>query len=316
MPGDDNVLDNSINLVNSTYSNKSNGSGPSDLNLVFGDPLFLHPNDTSGNPENYHMWNCAMKFALRNKNKLGKTVSTINYSSMSNVTNSAAAGLRNPSMALTTEHMLKLISLVNEKPVPTANSTLLADTPFKGENQHMIVSANFLINVVDVSNLGLTVGHPNATQALIIKIGDLKINDHITLYSVPVVPKYKVSLLSVHKLARDNNLFVGFDDHKCYIQDLKENKIVGIGNVNDDLYLFNIDSACKNSTLNCNSACYLSKSLWHKRLGHSFDQVLLKSIKGEHKEDHRNVRSGLENLRLHVGVIPSVTSPNWVAVGK
>ncbi|GKA81848.1 putative LTR copia-type gag-polypeptide [Tanacetum coccineum] len=80
MPGDDNVLDNSINLVNSTYSNKSNGSGPSDLNLVFGDPLFLHPNDTSGNPiisfkltgtENYNMWNYAMKFALRNKNKLG-----------------------------------------------------------------------------------------------------------------------------------------------------------------------------------------------------------------------------------------------------
>ncbi|GKA30195.1 hypothetical protein Tco_0716500 [Tanacetum coccineum] len=113
----------------------------------------------------------------------------------------------------------------------------------------MTVSANFLINVVDVSNLGLTVGHPNGTHTLIIKIGDLKINDHITLYNVPVVPKYKVSLLSVHKLARDNNLFVGFDDHKCYIQDLKENKIVGIGNVNDDLYLFNIDSACPHGEL-------------------------------------------------------------------
>ncbi|GKD93000.1 hypothetical protein Tco_1372837, partial [Tanacetum coccineum] len=178
-------------------------------------------------------------YVKRNNDFQGKTVSTINYSSMSNVTNSAAAGLSNPSMALTTEHMLKLISLVNEKPVPTTNSTLLA-----GENQHMTVSANFLMNVVDVSNLGLTVGHPNGTHTLIIKIGDLKINDHITLYNVLVVPKYKVSLLSVHKLARDNNLFVGFDDHKCYIQDLKENKIVGIGNVNDGLYLFNIDSAC------------------------------------------------------------------------
>ena len=39
-----------------------------------------------------------------------------------------------------------------------------------GANQHMIVSAKFLINVVDISNLGLTVGHPNGTQALITKL--------------------------------------------------------------------------------------------------------------------------------------------------
>ncbi|GJR07099.1 hypothetical protein Tco_1409647 [Tanacetum coccineum] len=35
-----------------------------------------------------------------------------------------------------------------------------------GANQHMTVSAKFLVNVVDISNLGLTVGHPNGTQCL------------------------------------------------------------------------------------------------------------------------------------------------------
>lgn len=96
-------------------------------------------------------------------------------------------------------------------------------------NQHMTVSAKLLVNVVDISNLGLTVGHPNGTQALITKIGDLKINNDITLYDVLVVPKYTVSLLYVHKIAIDSKLFVVFDESKCYIQDLQTKTTVGIG---------------------------------------------------------------------------------------
>nr|GFA04725.1 hypothetical protein [Tanacetum cinerariifolium] len=52
----------------------------SDLNFSFSDPLYLHPNDTSGTPivtikltgtENYKMWSIIMTFALRNHNRLG-----------------------------------------------------------------------------------------------------------------------------------------------------------------------------------------------------------------------------------------------------
>ncbi|GJS38540.1 ribonuclease H-like domain-containing protein [Tanacetum coccineum] len=52
----------------------------SDLNLSFGDPIYLHPHDTSGSPivtikltrtKNYKMWSIAKTFALRNHNKLG-----------------------------------------------------------------------------------------------------------------------------------------------------------------------------------------------------------------------------------------------------
>ncbi|GJV11534.1 ribonuclease H-like domain-containing protein [Tanacetum coccineum] len=144
-----------------------------------------------------------------------------------------------------------------------------------GANQHMTVSAKFLVNVVGISNLGLTVGHPNGTQALITKIGDLKLNDNITLYDVLVVPEYTVSLISVHKLSRDNKLFVGFDDNHCYIQDLKANKNVGIGRQFNGLYLFDVDSSCKKFVSNnCISSCFVSKTLWHQRLGHPADQVL------------------------------------------
>ena len=48
--------------------------------LIFGDELFLHPNDTNGTPiipiklsgtENYNVWSISMTIALQNKNKLG-----------------------------------------------------------------------------------------------------------------------------------------------------------------------------------------------------------------------------------------------------
>ncbi|GKF55786.1 putative transcription factor interactor and regulator CCHC(Zn) family protein, partial [Tanacetum coccineum] len=59
--------------------------GSSDINLAFGDALFLHPNDTNGSPlipmkltgtKNYKIWSIAMRLALSNKNKLGFTDNT------------------------------------------------------------------------------------------------------------------------------------------------------------------------------------------------------------------------------------------------
>lgn len=74
--------DNSNNSNNSDSSNNinSNESGNGVSDLKFGDPLFLHPNDTSLaslinfkliGTNNYNMWSRAIKFALRNKCKFG-----------------------------------------------------------------------------------------------------------------------------------------------------------------------------------------------------------------------------------------------------
>ncbi|GJR85391.1 hypothetical protein Tco_0209402 [Tanacetum coccineum] len=111
-----------------------------------------------------------------------------------------------------------------------------------GANQHMTASAKSLINVVDVSNLGLTIGHPNGTKVKIVKIGDLKLNDYVTLFNVLVIPEYIVNLLSIHRLTKDSKFFVGFDENKCYIQDLNRNMIVGTGDMNGGLYLFDATS--------------------------------------------------------------------------
>ncbi|GKD47389.1 hypothetical protein Tco_1272034 [Tanacetum coccineum] len=174
--------------------------------------------------------------------------------------------------------MLKLLSLIDDKSVSSSvanmsvgniNISWVVDS---GANQHMTASAKFLINVVDVSNLGLTFGHPNGTKAKIVKIGDLKLNDHVTLLNVLVILEYTVNLLFVHRFSKDSKFFVGFDENKFYIQDLKRNMIVGTGDMKGSLYLF--DDTCKKFISNLSANCYVFKTPWHDRLGHPADQVL------------------------------------------
>ncbi|GJW12069.1 putative RNA-directed DNA polymerase [Tanacetum coccineum] len=116
-----------------------------------------------------------------------------------------------------------------------------------GANQHLTYTDKFLVNVVNISNLGITVSHPNGTEAVITSVGDMVLSRNLTLYDVLVVPDY------------------------C---DLREMKILGTGNQIDGLYYFNNGDVQGINTgfekLNCN----LSKYIWHSRLGHPSDQVL------------------------------------------
>ncbi|GKA40416.1 ribonuclease H-like domain-containing protein [Tanacetum coccineum] len=75
----DALLEDDINSNDNSNPKIVDGSS-SDLNLSFGNPLYLLPNDTSGTlivtikltgTENYKMWSISMTFALRNHNKLG-----------------------------------------------------------------------------------------------------------------------------------------------------------------------------------------------------------------------------------------------------
>nr|GFA46103.1 ribonuclease H-like domain-containing protein [Tanacetum cinerariifolium] len=81
-------------------------------------------------------------------------------------------------------------------------ATKPAATPFETKtfdnNRRLIGLLND--NGVSYANANMVVGHPNGTQALITKIGDLKINNDITLYDALAVPKYTVSLLYFTRL--------------------------------------------------------------------------------------------------------------------
>ncbi|GJT68068.1 ribonuclease H-like domain-containing protein [Tanacetum coccineum] len=140
----------------------------------------------------------------------------------------------------------------------------------------MTISTKNMFNVVDISNLKLTVGHPNGTMAKNFAIGSLRLTNNVVLFDVLVVPEYNISLLSVNKMNKDSKYFVGFPESKCYIHDLKLGKIVGTGSEYDGLYMFDCDDNGKNSLGLCNLGivCYVSKDLWRCRLGHLADQVL------------------------------------------
>ncbi|GJZ25892.1 hypothetical protein Tco_0570145 [Tanacetum coccineum] len=98
-----------------------------------------------------------------------------------------------------------------------------------------------LDNVLDISHLKIKVGHPNGTEAFIFKIGNLKLSNGLTLYDVMVILEYYVTLISVHKMAKENKNFVVFDKSKCYFvnQNLNPKNILGTGDQCEGLYYYN-----------------------------------------------------------------------------
>ncbi|KAJ0471759.1 putative RNA-directed DNA polymerase [Helianthus annuus] len=214
-----------------------------------------------------------------------------------------------PITALTSDQLTKLLSLITDRTPESSQSCsvsggLFCSTVFScpvysfghdvgrgsgwiidsGANNHMGKSETNLTNFIDVSNLKIQVKHPNGTNAYVTKIGTYKLADGVVLHDVFVVPEYSVNLISVHKLARDNKLFVGFDEHKCYIQDRLTGKILMIGSQLQGLYM------CGNTFVTnvsiVNASVY---KLWHSRLGHPADQAIKMfkdtlniSIEGDH----------------------------------
>nr|GEW52266.1 copia protein [Tanacetum cinerariifolium] len=132
-----------------------------------------------------------------------------------------------------------------------------------------------MFNVIDISNLNLTVGYPNGTLAKITAFRNLRLIGNVVLFDVLVVHEYCVSLLYVYTLIKDSKLFVGFDEHKCYIRDLNMVKIVVTDNASGGLYLFDLERCGKSNVGLSNSAfvCHVSKQ-WYSRLGHPSNQVL------------------------------------------
>ncbi|GJV31805.1 hypothetical protein Tco_1392205 [Tanacetum coccineum] len=98
-----------------------------------------------------------------------------------------------------------------------------------------------LDNVLDISHLKIKVGHPNGTEAYISKIGNLRLSNGLTLYDVMVIPEYYVTLISVHKLVKENKVIVAFDENRCYFlnQDLNLKNVMGIGEQCEGLYYYN-----------------------------------------------------------------------------
>nr|GEW42524.1 zinc finger, CCHC-type [Tanacetum cinerariifolium] len=138
-----------------------------------------------------------------------------------------------------TSLLLKVQIILKEVIIMTITMGWIIDS---GANQHLTVSTVGMSNVVDISNLKITVGHPNGTLATVSHVGNLQLTKNVMLFDVLVIPGYCVSLLFVNKMIKDCKLFVGFDEEKCYIQDLKRDIILGSSSKTGGLYLFDLQS--------------------------------------------------------------------------
>nr|GEX25028.1 ribonuclease H-like domain-containing protein [Tanacetum cinerariifolium] len=98
------------------------------------------------------------------------------------------------------KQMPTLISLIKENFVNGKG----VHSNMEGANQHITYTDKYLIDVIDISYLKIKVTHPNRMKAFITRIGNKPLTDYLTLYDVLVVPAYCVSLISVHKVARDS----------------------------------------------------------------------------------------------------------------
>ncbi|GKD31548.1 ribonuclease H-like domain-containing protein, partial [Tanacetum coccineum] len=177
-------------------------------------------------------------------------------------------------LSFTHEQVVKLMNLLNDKSGSTAHANMAGVSYHfrwiidSGANQHMTTSIKNMIYVVDVNDLNLTVGHPNGTLTKITHIGNLRLNN-IILFDVLIIPEYCVSLLF----------------------DLKRETILGTGSESAGLYLFDVD--CDKIAVSNQSkyfVCYVSKDVWHNRLGHPANQVLklLKNSLNFSNNDHNS----------------------------
>ncbi|GKE66920.1 ribonuclease H-like domain-containing protein, partial [Tanacetum coccineum] len=111
-------------------------------------------------------------YVKRNFNSKYVTNNNASTDAHSNGVSSNNATTSNSLVSLSNEQLARLMNPLNENGVSTTNANM-ADVTIRNislgwivdsrANQHTTVSTNFLVNVVDVSNLGLTVGHPNGT---------------------------------------------------------------------------------------------------------------------------------------------------------
>lgn len=95
-----------------------------------------------------------------------------------------------------------------------------------------------VVRTKEVSKIHMPTGH----TSLISHHGNVKLNNNMKLENVLVVPAFKYNLLSVHKLAKDENYKVNFQLGFCIIQDIESSCVKGVEiDVNGLYYLINED---------------------------------------------------------------------------
>ena len=74
-------------------------------------------------------------------------------------------------------------------------------------------------------------------------VGTIQLSSHITLTNVLCVPSFSFNLLSVISMTNTQSLCLVFLSAHCFIQDLTNWSMIGVGQMSDGLYLLQQSSS-------------------------------------------------------------------------
>lgn len=143
-----------------------------------------------------------------------------------------------------------------------------------GATDPMTATLSLLSNVTEVSNHQLIM-LPTGDTAVITHRGDVILKNGMKLTGVLYVPKFNHNLLSIHKLAQDNDFQVMFYPEKCVLMESVTNEVRGIGLLNNGLYYLEcpgVSKECNQVVIQYGSSDY---EVWHNRIGHASQSKIM-----------------------------------------
>ncbi|GJR55062.1 ribonuclease H-like domain-containing protein, partial [Tanacetum coccineum] len=218
--------------------------------------------------ENYQVWSCVMLLAFEGKNKIGFIDGTYKRSNTYDIlgtqwdrVNAIVLGWILNSinediflghiLSKSAKHVWEELKETYDKYdalIELPKCVCNASESFKKHNQllrlmqflmglddsYMQIRTSILSREVlpDVRSAYATISseesHRVAADSIII---NLILSNGLTLYNVMVIPEYCVTLISVHKLVKENKVIVAFDENRCYFlkQDLNPKNVLRIG---------------------------------------------------------------------------------------
>lgn len=134
-----------------------------------------------------------------------------------------------------------------------------------GASDHMIANIEGLVNVKRAPP-NLTIKLPTGGTTVITHVGDVILQNGLKLHNVLYVPAFKHNLLSIHRLAVDNNYEIQFQPTGCSVLDSVTREVKATGVVKNCLYYLQEFSP---EAITCNLSESTSFTVWHHRLGHA-----------------------------------------------
>lgn len=199
-----------------------------------------------------------------NQIALPNTLSSTQYQQLIAMLNQVSSGpvsIEPPQSGICTCSYMSSVCLVNGH---TADDWILDS----GATDHITCNMDIL---TDITPCSVNICLPNGQFALVKHKGTIYLSSQLILYEVLLIPEFHFNLISISKLISTLHVEVNFLPTKCLIQDPMNKRVMGIGNLQGNLYKLVLPLSTV-STEATSSSTVLNVSdgqLWHDRLGHT-----------------------------------------------